>query len=256
MGLHAQRRCLDPARKQARRHRREWSRPTRCLRIALRRRQYGHCRRTRRQWRRRRCLGLCDDADCTPVGDDWPVAASDDRAAVQPNPNSERGNAALCVVCGERRPARWNSVVSQCRGFVGNADCARQLYLRRGGFGLHHSHAANRDEDINSHRGFRPGSASDDEPIAASDDRAAVQPNPNSERGNAALCVVRGERRPAKWNCVVTKCGGVVGNANPERYCHLHCDGNRLDCHWCANGDRKIRPDYRIAGVNDPLARQ
>ena len=104
--------------------------------------------------------------------------------------------------------------------------------------------------------GFRPGSASDHEPIAASDDRAAVQPNPNSERGNAALCVVRGERRPAKWNCVVTKCGGVVGNANPERYCHLHCDGNRLDCHWCANGDRKIRSDCRIAGVNDPLARQ
>ena len=93
----------------------------------------------------------------------------------------------------------------------GNADCARQLYLRRGGFGLHHSHAANRDEDINSHRGFRPGSASDHEPIAASDDRAAVQPNPNSERGNAALCVVRGERRPANGIALSPSAGVLSG---------------------------------------------
>jgi hypothetical protein len=156
-------------------------------------------------------LGLCDDADCTPVGDDWPVAAGDDRAAVQPNSNSERGNAALCVVRGERSPAKWNCVVTQCRGVVGNTDRGRQLYLRRGSFGLHHSHAADGDEDINPHRGFRPGSASDHEPVAASEIRATVQPNPDGERGNTALCVVRGERSPAKWNCVVTQCRLLSG---------------------------------------------
>ena len=46
---------------------------------------------------------------------------------------------------------------------------------------------------------------------------ASVQPNPNSERGNVALYVVRGQRGPAKWNCAVTQCGGVVGTAT-ERF--------------------------------------
>ena len=185
---------------------------------------------------------------------------------------------------GERALRQWDSVVSTMHGgFVparnklagtGARPTAFSVSLSVDGIGhcrrtrrqsdpdLPTQHIARRDVRLtitansDDTAGFRPGSASDHEPIAASDDRAAVQPNPNSERGNAALCVVRGERRPAKWNCVVTKCGGVVGNANPERYCHLHCDGNKLDCHWCANGDRKIRSDCRIAGVNDPLARQ
>ena len=48
VGLHAQRRCLDPARQQAGRHGSDWSRRTRHLRLAIRRRQHGD-----RRWVRR-----------------------------------------------------------------------------------------------------------------------------------------------------------------------------------------------------------
>ena len=64
--------------------------------------------------------------------------------------------------------------------------------------------------------------------------------------------MVGGERSPANWNYIV-QCRDVVGNADPERYCHFHCYGNRLDRHWCANGDRKLRPDCRIAGASYQL---
>ena len=59
---------------------------------------------------------------------------------------------------------------------------------RRGGYrnstALHAS--CHRDEDINSHRGFRPGSASDHEPIAASDDRAAPDSQTLTASGGTA----------------------------------------------------------------------
>jgi hypothetical protein len=63
--------------------------------------------------------------------------------------------------------------------------------------------------------------------------------------------VVRSERRPTKWNCAVAECRRVIRNADPERHCHLHCDGNRLDDPWCANSDRKFQPNCRI--MNDVL---
>jgi hypothetical protein len=80
-------------------------------------------------------------------------------------------------MCGQ-----WSAVPDQmalrCHlggGVVGNADRGRQLYIRRGGFGLHNPHATNGDEDIIPHRDFRPrGSARDHEPVATSDDRAPV----------------------------------------------------------------------------------
>ena len=40
---------------------------------------------------------------------------------------------------------------------------------------------------------------------------------PNRKRGNAALRVVRGERRSAKRNCVITQYRGAVGNAERGR---------------------------------------
>ncbi len=54
VGLHPQRRCLDPAGRQAGRHRRGWRRRTRHLRRAVRRRQHRH---RGRAWRQLDCVG-------------------------------------------------------------------------------------------------------------------------------------------------------------------------------------------------------
>ena len=112
-----------------------------------------------RQRRRRSRVGLCADAHRASVRDGWPIAAGDNRAAVQPNPDGERGNAALCVVRGQRSPAKRHRIVTQYGGVVGNADRGWQLHLHREGVGLHHSRAADGDENIDPHRGFGRGSA-------------------------------------------------------------------------------------------------
>ena len=64
VGLHAQRRCLDPARKQAGRHGSDRSRATGPLRLAVLRRQHGHRRRAGRQQRHRGCVGLHAQRRC------------------------------------------------------------------------------------------------------------------------------------------------------------------------------------------------
>ena len=167
MGLHAQRRCLDPARKQACRYRGDWSRPTGYLRLTVLRWQHGHCWRTRRQQRARSRVGLCADRTPASVRDDWPVAAGDYRAAVQPNPDGERGNAALCVVRGQRSPAKWHRIVTQYGGVVGNADRGRQLHLHCGVSDSTTPAQLTATKTLTLTVVFARRSASDHEPVAA-----------------------------------------------------------------------------------------
>src|SRR5262245_45201969 len=59
--------------------------------------------------------------------------------------------------------------------------------------------------------------------------------------------MVRGQQGPAKWNCVVAQCGGVVGNANPERYCHVLSENHirtllmQPSQDWYGHNDSAIR---------------
>ena len=69
--VHAQRRCLDPA-KKAGRHGRDWSARARLLRLALLRWQHGHRRRTFRQRLEGSCVGLHAQRRCLdPARKSW-----------------------------------------------------------------------------------------------------------------------------------------------------------------------------------------
>ena len=69
VGLHPQRRCLDPAGQQAGRHRRGWAGRTRRLRRAVRRRQHRHRGRAWRQQEQRGGVGLHPQRRCLdPAG--------------------------------------------------------------------------------------------------------------------------------------------------------------------------------------------